>query len=117
MKPLRIGRFRQRVALQSLTETPDSFGQPIQSWTTVGTYWAWVRPLQGRELMHAKQIVAEATHAVSMRWLGNAVVVKPENQLVMTDSQGTVHTFGSTSVMNIEYRNRQIDLVCLEVQK
>jgi SPP1 family predicted phage head-tail adaptor len=117
MKPVRSGRFRQRVQLQQLgPETFDSFSQPIVSWQTIGTYWAYVRPLQGRELVVAKQIKAELTHAVTFRWLGIAVVVKPENRLILTDSQGTVHTFGSLEVLNTEFRNRQLDLVCQEIQ-
>lgn len=68
-KPAQAGKYRHRIEFQAPTETPDSFGQPVQDWVTYATRWASVEPLSGRELVRAQQVMAEVTHLVECRYV------------------------------------------------
>jgi SPP1 family predicted phage head-tail adaptor len=113
MKKLSAGDLRYRVTLQAPRVPPalDSYGQPVEAWDTLGTYWARIRPLSGREAQVALQTKAEATHAVTMRYLGRATPLNPTMQLVFNG-----RVFGIVQVLNIEEYNWQYELVCQEIQ-
>lgn len=113
MKHYRAGAMRQQVTLQApAAETLDSFGQPIPSWTTIGTYSAQIRPLSGREAIVAKQVKAEATHAITMRYLGPTIAVNPTCQLLYGS-----RVFGIVQVCNVEERDRWYEIIAQEVQQ
>lgn len=65
---INAGRLRHRVTIQSRVNVPDSFGQPIPTWTDVDTVWAAVEPLQGREFFTADNINSEVTTRIRIRW-------------------------------------------------
>jgi len=65
---MRAGAKRNRVVLQSATETRDSHGQPIKTWGYEDTVWAQVRPLGGREREIASQVAQETNVAFVIRW-------------------------------------------------
>lgn len=117
MKPIKVGKFRQRFELQKpeTPETFDSFGQPVPNYNSVGTFWGELIPLKGREAIIAKQVYAEATHTVNMRWLGSAVDLDPLNRLVRTENN-TARTFGIIAVNDVETRHRLYTLVVQEIQ-
>ena len=107
MRPLRVGEHRSRVVLQNPAspETFDSFHQPIANFVTVGTFFAFVRPLVGHELVAAKQIKAQASLAIRMRWMGSSVVVSPLSRLVYNG-----RVFGLFDVKNTEERGRAYEM-------
>lgn len=63
----RAGDLNQRVTLQSATEAPDAVGQSVKTWTTVSKLWARITPVGGGESVSGKQVVADASHAVTIR--------------------------------------------------
>lgn len=65
-----IGKMRHRVTLERNSPTQDRSGELQDDWSAVGTYWACVRPLSGRELVNAAQVVPLASHSVTMRNVG-----------------------------------------------
>jgi len=108
MKPVKLGPMRQRVTLQSFTvSTWDSYGEEQKSWSDVGTYYAEVLTLSGREAVNAKQICAEATHLVRIRWIGP---VDPSQQFLWGGR--TLHIL---HVNNVDNRNREYQILCNEV--
>ena len=66
---MRAGNLRHLVTIQKLTTTRDSFGEPVESWTTFATVHAAVEPLSGREYWQAQQIAAETSLRVRIRYL------------------------------------------------
>jgi SPP1 family predicted phage head-tail adaptor len=106
--------MRQRVTLQALsaTESFDSFGQPVQAWASVGTFWCEVIPLTGHELVAAKQVKAQATIKVKMRFQGTSISISPENRLLLNG-----RVFGLFDVRNIEERNRRYEMTAYEIQQ
>lgn len=53
---MRIGKFDQRVTLQSRSGTPDAFGQVALVWTDVATVWAQRINQRSTEVFQAAQI-------------------------------------------------------------
>lgn len=65
---MEIGKFRHRISLQSRSDTLDDYGQQANTWTTVATVWAEIRPVSGREKMRAMAMESELTHTVAIRY-------------------------------------------------
>lgn len=111
MRPQAVGPYRQRVTLQRLVETIDSYGQPIQSWVGVQTVWAEVRFLRGSELFNIRQTWATATHIITCRWQGASFQPSTTMRLVLgKDSR----IFNILAFQNSEERNRQAVFTCEE---
>ncbi len=60
--------MRERLVIESATESADAEGQPIQSFTTFDTIWARVEFLTGRELEAMQRINALITMTASVRY-------------------------------------------------
>lgn len=108
-RPLQVNELRRRVQLQSNVPAATGYGQRQPNWQTVGTYWAQVRPLSGRELENARQIKAEVTHRITLRYQGPAAPLNPTQRFLL---EGRV--FNIVSVVNVDERNRQYDCLCTE---
>lgn len=68
---MRAGRLNKRVVIQSVTETRDSKGGITQTWATFSTVWASVEPLVGKEYFSSKQVNAETSIKIRIRYLTN----------------------------------------------
>ena len=65
------GDFRHRIDIQTNTPTRDPNQGEVASWATTSTVWASVQTLTGKKLEIARQIDAEATVEVRMRYCGS----------------------------------------------
>jgi len=61
------GMLNRRVTLQKPGDIRDSAGQP-GGWTDVGTVWASVLPLRGREYFAAERVDSEITVRIIVRY-------------------------------------------------
>lgn len=106
---MRAGKLRHRVTIQSASETqPDSnMGQPVESWSDFATVWAHVEPLHGRERMVAQERTAELDTRITIRYL-SGVLAK------MRVIYGS-HTYDILAVINLDERDREMQLMCKEV--
>ncbi len=59
---------RARITIERGTATQNSFGEDVVTWAAIGSYWANVRALQGKELETAQQTWAEARFKIDMRY-------------------------------------------------
>lgn len=111
MRPQQSGLYRQLVRLQDLTETFDTYQQPVQTWSTIATFSAEVRFLRGAEMLNIKQNWPTADHLVSCRYQGPSVTPSPRMrfQLVKDSRILNILTF-----QNIEERNRGYQFICEE---
>jgi SPP1 family predicted phage head-tail adaptor len=66
----KIGRLDKRVSIQRRSSTKDSYGQELDSWTTIAQVWAQVKPIGGKEAMRNTAMVVESilTHKVTVRY-------------------------------------------------
>lgn len=83
-----------------------TYGDPQPAWGPVAEVWASVKPLSGREAMLAQQLQPDVTHAVRLRYRAG---VGPECRLVLKGRKLNV-----VSVLNVEERDRSLELLCIE---
>jgi len=102
------GKLRHRVNLQRRTTTQSATGQPTVAWTTYAARWASVRPLQGREFMLAKQVAADVTTEIKLRYLGG---VTAEDRVLFGSRIYDINT-----VINTDERNVELVLMCKEAR-
>jgi len=65
---MRAGRLSRRVAIQSVAETLNAYGEPIKAWTTAYTVYAQVTPLRGDERALNQQLVSRADTKFRIRY-------------------------------------------------
>lgn len=107
---MKVGKLRHRIQLARDTFASDDLGQDVGTPTTVGTCWGEIVSLSGREAVNAKQIRAETTHRVTLRWQGALKRPIPNDKLIFKS-----RTFNVLWINNVDERNRQIDVFCTEV--
>lgn len=63
-----IGALRNRLDLQSPTDTVDAAGQPTRTWGTYATVWGSITPTSSAESQLAMQQVGSITHKITIRY-------------------------------------------------
>ena len=101
-----VGKLRQRLHLESSTPTRNSVGEEVDNWEAYDVVWGEVVPLSGRELFQARQVEAEVTHRVTIRYRDG---VSPKHRVIHKN-----RTLEVVSVLDREERERWLDLVCKE---
>ena len=100
---MRAGDLNQRVTIKRQTE----LGEVINVWLGLGTVWAAVEPLNGRELIAAQAAVSEVTLRVRMRYRAD---VKPSDQV-----QHGAKLYQITSVIDPRSQGAELVLMCKHV--
>lgn len=105
---MRSGNLRHRVVLQRATLTKDAVGGDVQTWSTLDTVWASVRPLSGREAFEGQRVTATGSHYLTIRYRDDVTV----------GMRAVWHgrTFEITFVENTDGRNQQLVLWGTEMQ-
>jgi SPP1 family predicted phage head-tail adaptor len=63
------GRLRERITLESATETQDAAGQPIRTWSTLESgIPAEVVAVSGGEVIRGRQVHADAKYMITVRY-------------------------------------------------
>lgn len=104
---MRAGRLRHRVKLQQPLGGHNTFGEPMRYFEEVATVWGAVEPLRGREMEQMERAGAEETTRIVIRHYDG---VQPHWRVVWND-----HTYNIVSVVRVEERQREIQLMCREV--
>ena len=112
---MRAGRRKNRVSLQSYTETQSDTGFPTKTWATVSVVWAAVESVRGKEAEAAGELVASLTtkiiilyssdvSAIDTTWrvLFGTRIVSIESVILPSDRAGN---------------NAYIELMCVEGKK
>lgn len=105
---MEAGRLRHRVTIQSKSVSRNTFGEEEITWEDVATVWGSVEPLRGREFMEGRQIQAEITHRIRVRYYPDGI--EPEYRVVY-DSR----YFDVMAVIEVEERHREMHLMCREI--
>jgi SPP1 family predicted phage head-tail adaptor len=105
---VRIGKLRHRITIERVTETRDTDGSVIETWSTYVTVQASIEPISGREYFAAQSTQADATHRISLRYLSGIV---PKMRVKFGS-----RIFDILSIINVDERNRELQLMCRESQ-
>lgn len=65
---IQAGELRHRVTIQQYTESRNSAGEVIRSWTNEKQVWAGIEALTGSQRQEAMQQNADVTHRIKMRY-------------------------------------------------
>ena len=101
-----IGKLRHRIILKKPVAIKDPIGQDLEIWQDIASVWANIEPLSGKEYFNAQQVNSEITTKITIRYIKNL------------NSHWVVHlghrVFNILSVINLEERNRYLQLLCSE---
>jgi SPP1 family predicted phage head-tail adaptor len=99
------------VSIQQRSATIDALGDISDSWTTLITAHAEVRPLSARELFAAQATQSQVSHQVTVRY--RPELATPQAAATYRVLFGA-RVFDVHGVMNIDERNREIRMMCSE---
>lgn len=110
---MRISKLQQRITIQRRSPTLDAYGQEINTWINIGTVWAEVKPLSGREKLRSNSMVVESqlTHQVTVRY--SESFVPPTTADAWRILFGT-RIFNITASMNVDEGDKTIIFDCTE---
>ena len=103
-----IGKMNKRIELQRKTSARDSYGEPIETWSTYSRPWAKLVGGAGSEKILGQQLTGRAGVVLELHWRS------PEPEITERVKLGT-RTFDINDVDNVESRNRTLILTCTEV--
>ena len=103
---MNIGKLRHRITLLKQVNDVNDYGASVQTWRTVATVWAEVRPLSGREYFSAQQVQSEVTTQI---WLRYRDGIKPSMKVKFANRE-----FEILSVLNTQERDVSLQLMCKE---
>ena len=63
----RIGDLRHRITLETLSRVSDGQGGFTETWSTLATVWAFIKPISSRERLFAESIGYQRSHEVIIR--------------------------------------------------
>lgn len=108
---MRAGALRHRVSIQTPNEIQDSTGALVTTWTELIETWAEVLPATGSErwIQNMDQRVAERSAQVRLRYRDD-VTITEQCRIVWG-----AHTYNIRSIGNRLGRNRELVLLCEEV--
>jgi SPP1 family predicted phage head-tail adaptor len=101
-----IGRLRERLELQSATDTLDSYGQPTRAWATYSTVWANLVPLGASEPQIADKQTPQGKFKITIRFQSG---VLPFHRAVMG-----ARTFNFESVIDVDERSKWLEIQATE---
>lgn len=67
---------KNRITIQSPTETVDAYGGRTTSFTTHSTVWAQITPVSGRELFNQGAVQSRLSHKVLIRYQASLKDIK-----------------------------------------
>ncbi|WP_118841974.1 phage head closure protein [Haemophilus haemolyticus] len=103
---MNIGKLRHRITLLKQVNDVNDYGASVQTWRTVATVWAEVRPLSGREYFSAQQVQSEVTTQIWLRYIDG---IKPSMKVKFANRE-----FEILSVLNTQERDVSLQLMCKE---
>lgn len=101
---MKVGRLRNRVTVQSSTDTVNDCGELVQTWATFEEVYAEVRSVSGREYLQTDKVRAEVSHVITIRYLAGLL---PNMRIV----HGT-KTFEIVAILPDRTDARMMQIMC-----
>jgi SPP1 family predicted phage head-tail adaptor len=103
-----IGEFKHRITFQRLTTSINDNGFEVKTWEPFKIVWAKIENLHGREYFAAAQVKAEKTVKFTIRYFEGL------DESMRISFKGKFYNI--TSIDNIKYQNRFIEIKALEIE-
>ena len=104
---IRSGQLRNYATIEQLKGTVSSSGEPLNDWSHVWSGRIAIYPVRSIERENLGKVEAKATHRIAMRWRAG---IKPSMRIRFDG-----RAFDIISIVNVEERNRRLELQCMEV--
>jgi SPP1 family predicted phage head-tail adaptor len=101
------GSMNQRVTLVQLSESRTATGAIVNTHEPVATVWAKIEALTSKYTEKVEQVISEATHRVSIRWMSG---ITSANLVELSDGR----VWNIQAALDPDERRAQIDLYCYE---
>ncbi len=101
---MQAGKLNQQIVIQSYTATRASNGEEVRTWATVATVWASVEPLSGRELLAARDVRADVTTRIRIRYRTG---ITPKMRATMGSA-----VYEISEVIDRTMHHRDLELLC-----
>ena len=105
---MRAGKLDKRLDIEQPISTQDSSGSPVISWLAVGTVWASIEPIKGREALTSNQVLGTMDARIRIRQHPLLAAINPKWRCKYNGQ-----FFNIISVAHIALGNREIELMCL----
>jgi SPP1 family predicted phage head-tail adaptor len=105
---MRAGRLDKRLEIEQPISTQDVTGSPVVSWLAVGTMWASINPIKGRETLTGNQIISTMNVRIRIRHHPLLSNISPTWRLKYN---GVI--FNIVSIAHVYLGNREIEIMCL----
>ena len=100
------GLLRHRISIEAYSTAKNGRGEDISQWATHAQRWADVTPLSGREAERAKQIEAEATWKITLRY---DPTIQPDHRIKFDG-----RTLDILSIIDTDYQHRELQILAKE---
>lgn len=104
-----IAKMRDRITVQSQTQTPDGQGGVSIVWADVISVWAKVEPVSQRERIYSQALQYRRTHKVVMRFNSLTSTITTDMQIIFGS-----RTFQIKSIVDPDERGFYLALDCEE---
>lgn len=104
---INAGQLNKQLILQAPSISREADGAEVITWTTLATIWSDITSSGGREFWQAKQINAEISHMVTIRYRDK---ISPRYRLLYGS-----RIFQILSVVNADETRTGLQLMCKEV--
>lgn len=98
---MRAGILDRRVVLQRKAQSLSSSGTPTETWSTVATRWAGIRPLTGDERNAAQQWVAREQTRFTVRWSDDVADLSPLDRVIYPSADASNSPVPTRSIYDI----------------
>lgn len=111
---MRGGELRHYIAIEQKTVSVDANGDRTEAWATLADVWASIASGAGREYFAAKQVIADLSHTLVIRWIAG---VTPDMRVRFDDPKrgGESRYFNIRAVASDDERSEMITLQCSEI--
>lgn len=104
---MEIGSLNKRITIQELKTNINENGFEVEDWIDFKTVWAGVTNLHGREYFEAAAVQMENIVKFTVRYLDG---IDTSMRILFKDKH-----YNITSIDNIKYKNRFIEIKAMEV--
>lgn len=102
------GKYRHLVTVERVTQVPDGAGGMTTTWQPLGSFWASVEPIGGREALRAGQIVADMDTRITTRWSPMVSGITAKDRII----HGAVIYNIVRPPADLKSRHREVEITC-----
>ena len=99
------GMFNRRIIVERKALTADELGGFAEVWQTFSQPWAYIKPMSGRELIHADQINATAISRFIIRYTN---ALREDDRILYRGNYYNIR-----SIINIDEANKYTELTAV----